>query len=220
VPRVLVTCRSQQLAVEGEGDENVRLYYYITDDIQIQFRGDEFCLVTGLRFGVKNLADYNDPELHIPFRIRVLPSCYDGDHIIGYAVLEIIQDDVFDRLHDEDAVSLCCLGILQLVLLGVEAKRRIPDWMLRVAAWKKRGSLWEAWFMIFFIENCLLQRLTPDETKARSNWWISSRAYFDGGIGQAERLPRHLNGKIYMKFPQNCIDNLRNKKEKLKNKKE
>ncbi|GJS76430.1 hypothetical protein Tco_0726311 [Tanacetum coccineum] len=45
----------------------------------------------------------------------------------GYTVLEIIQDKVFDRLHDEDAVSLCCLGILQLVLLGVEAKRRILD---------------------------------------------------------------------------------------------
>nr|GEV76716.1 hypothetical protein [Tanacetum cinerariifolium] len=26
-------------------------------------------------------------------------------------------------------------------------------------------------------------RLTLDETEARSNWWISSRAYFDGGIG-------------------------------------
>ncbi|GKE51958.1 hypothetical protein Tco_1487114, partial [Tanacetum coccineum] len=43
-----------------------------------------------LRFGVKNLADYNDGELPIPFR-------------------------------------------RQLVLLGVEGKRRIPDWMLRLA---------------------------------------------------------------------------------------
>ncbi|GJY43710.1 ternary complex factor MIP1 protein [Tanacetum coccineum] len=51
----------------------------------------------------------------------------------GYTVLEIIQDEVFDRFHDEDAVSLCCLGILQLVLLGAEAKRWIPDWMLRLA---------------------------------------------------------------------------------------
>ncbi|GJT29650.1 epidermal growth factor receptor substrate 15-like protein 1 [Tanacetum coccineum] len=51
----------------------------------------------------------------------------------GYTVLEIIQDEVFDRFHDEDAVSLCCLGILQLVLLGAESKRRIPDSMLRLA---------------------------------------------------------------------------------------
>ncbi|GKB86753.1 hypothetical protein Tco_0959025, partial [Tanacetum coccineum] len=41
-------------------------------------------------------------------------------------------------------------------------------------------------------------RLTPDETEARSNWWISSRAYFDGGIGQAERVPRHLKLSKYV----------------------
>nr|GEY15195.1 hypothetical protein [Tanacetum cinerariifolium] len=131
VPRVLVTCRSLQLEVEGEGDENVTLYYYITDNIQIQFEREEICL-----------------------------------------------DEVFDTLHAEDDVSLFCLGILQIVLLGVEAKRRIPEWMLRLA--NDRGNLPAA-------------RLTPDETDARSNWWISSSAYFDGGIGQAERLPRHLN---------------------------
>nr|GEW30501.1 hypothetical protein [Tanacetum cinerariifolium] len=51
----------------------------------------------------------------------------------SYTILEIIEDEVFDRLHNEDAVSLCCLGILQLVLLGVEANRRTPDWMLRLA---------------------------------------------------------------------------------------
>nr|GEU90985.1 phospholipase-like protein [Tanacetum cinerariifolium] len=45
----------------------------------------------------------------------------------------IIDDELFDRLHDDDAISLCCLGILQLVLLGVEGKRRIPDWMLRLS---------------------------------------------------------------------------------------
>nr|GEX66630.1 hypothetical protein [Tanacetum cinerariifolium] len=30
-------------------------------------------------------------------------------------------------------------------------------------------------------------RLTQDKTEARTDWWISSRAYFDGGIRQAER---------------------------------
>ncbi|GJZ75787.1 hypothetical protein Tco_0640252 [Tanacetum coccineum] len=168
----------RQVDVEGDGNENVPLYYDITDKFQIQFGREEFCLITGLRFGVENLADYNDRELPIPFRRRVFPSCYDGEHITGYMILEIIEDEVFDRLHDEDVVSLCFVGILQLVLLGVEAKRRILDWMLRLA--NDRGNLPAA-------------RLTPDETEARSNWWISSRAYFDGGIGQTERLHRHLN---------------------------
>ncbi|GJX13449.1 hypothetical protein Tco_0205207 [Tanacetum coccineum] len=47
--RILVTCISQQLEVEGDGNENVPLYYFITDNIRIQFGREEFCLVTGLR---------------------------------------------------------------------------------------------------------------------------------------------------------------------------
>nr|GEX34915.1 hypothetical protein [Tanacetum cinerariifolium] len=214
VPCVLITCRSRQVKVEGDGNENVPLYYDINDNFKIQFGREKFYLVIGLRFEVENFTDYNDPELPIPFRRRVFLSCYDGEHITSYTILEIIEDDVFNRLHDEDAVSFCCLGILQLVLLGVEAKRMIPDWMLRLAndrptneidkkaysifgytwafktwtlesfrvtatnyyyrynrypkvAWKKkRGSLWEAWFMIFFHGNLPVARLTPDETEA------------------------------------------------------
>ncbi|GKB82754.1 hypothetical protein Tco_0949649 [Tanacetum coccineum] len=51
----------------------------------------------------------------------------------------------------------------------------------RVAAWKK-GEVYGKH----------VERLTPDETEARSDWWISSKAYFDRRIGQAERVPRHM----------------------------
>ncbi|GKE03176.1 hypothetical protein Tco_1395194, partial [Tanacetum coccineum] len=122
----------EQLEVESDENENVPLYYYITDNIKIQFGREEFCLVTGLRFEVENLADYNDGELPIPFRRRVFSSSLDGEHITGNMVFRIIEDELFDRLNDNDVVSLCCLGILQLVLLGVEGKCRIPDWMLRL----------------------------------------------------------------------------------------
>nr|GEV90932.1 phospholipase-like protein [Tanacetum cinerariifolium] len=123
----------QQLKVEGDGNENVHLYHYINDNIQIQFGREEFCLVTGLRFGGENLTDYNDDALPIPFRRWVFLSYLDGEHITGSMVFRIINDELFDRLYDDDDVSLCCLGILQLVLLGVKGKRRIPDWMLRLA---------------------------------------------------------------------------------------
>ncbi|GKD50331.1 hypothetical protein Tco_1279307, partial [Tanacetum coccineum] len=149
--------RGQQLEVEGDGNKNVPLYYYITDNIRIQLRREEFCLVNGLRFEVENLADYDDVESRIPFRRRVFPSYLDGEPITGNMVLKIIDDELFDRLHDDDAVSLCCLGILQLVLLGVEGKRMIPDWLLRLAI--DRGNL-------------LVERLTPDETGARSDWVV------------------------------------------------
>nr|GFA76496.1 phospholipase-like protein [Tanacetum cinerariifolium] len=109
----------RQIELVGDGNENVTLYYHIADNIQIQFDREEFCLMTGLRFGVET----NDDE-PIPFRRWVFPSYLDGQHIT-YTMS-------FDRLHDDDAGSLCCLGILQLVLLGVEGKRRVPDRMLRL----------------------------------------------------------------------------------------
>nr|GEY13294.1 hypothetical protein [Tanacetum cinerariifolium] len=56
-------------------------------------------------------------------------------------VANMIVDQSFAQLYDDDAVSLCCLGILQLVILGVESRRVVPDWMLRLAndrvAWNK-----------------------------------------------------------------------------------
>nr|GEU46011.1 phospholipase-like protein [Tanacetum cinerariifolium] len=154
---------------------------------------------------------------------------------------KIIKDEVFNRLYDEDAVSLCCLGILQLVLLCVEAKRRIPDWILRLendkVGWdnypwdsfvwptlysqlKNTNVKWwpklyasqpaneidKKAYSIFgytwaFKRNLPAARLTPDETEARSNWWISSRAYFDGSIGQTEILPHHLNRQNMYEVP-------------------
>ncbi|GJW60965.1 hypothetical protein Tco_0110300 [Tanacetum coccineum] len=44
-------------------------------------------------------------------------------------IANMIVDQSFAQLYDDDAVSLCCLGILQLVILGVESRRVVPDWM-------------------------------------------------------------------------------------------
>ncbi|GJY29526.1 hypothetical protein Tco_0405293 [Tanacetum coccineum] len=47
------------------------------DNFQIQFGREEFCLVTGLKFGVEYSADYDDEDKPIPFRRRVFSSCLD-----------------------------------------------------------------------------------------------------------------------------------------------
>ncbi|GJW49940.1 phospholipase-like protein [Tanacetum coccineum] len=112
-PRVLVTCR--------------------IDYFQIQFGREEFCLVTGLKFKVENCTDYNNEEERIPFRHRVFSSSLDGKPIIGKHVAALINSEELKKLDDNDAVSLCCLGILQLVLLGLEDKRPVPNWILRLA---------------------------------------------------------------------------------------
>ncbi|GJU25401.1 phospholipase-like protein [Tanacetum coccineum] len=124
-------CR-QMLLVGGE-NENVPLYYHMYDNFQIQFGREEFCLVTGLKFGVEYSDDYDDKDKPIPFRRRVFPSRLDGKRITGKDVEDLIDSNSFKKLDDDDAVSLCCIGILQLVLLGLEDRRPVHNWILRLA---------------------------------------------------------------------------------------
>ncbi|GKC85060.1 hypothetical protein Tco_1140777, partial [Tanacetum coccineum] len=88
--------------------------------IQIKLEEKNFVLVTGLKFGVEYSDDYDDKDKPIPFRRRVFPSCLDGKRITGKDVEDLIESKSFKKLDDDDAVSLCCIGILQLVLLGYE----------------------------------------------------------------------------------------------------
>ncbi|GJS21823.1 hypothetical protein Tco_0450455 [Tanacetum coccineum] len=92
-----------------------------------------FLPFTGLKFGVEYSDDYDDEDKPIPFRRRVFPSCLDGKHITGKNVEDLIKSKSFKKLDDDDVVSLCCIGILQLVLLGLEDRRAVPNWILRLA---------------------------------------------------------------------------------------
>nr|GEU42523.1 phospholipase-like protein [Tanacetum cinerariifolium] len=178
--------------------------------------------------------------------------------------------------YEVSCVLVTCRSILQLVILGVESRRAVPDWMLRlandrvawnkypwgsyvwptlysqlrnanvkrwsplyvaqptneddvktdsifgytwafktwilesfrvtairyfdrynryprVAAWsKKKGRFLRHMVIPFFQGNMPAARLTPDDNEARSDWWISSKAYFDSFIGQVERVPSHM----------------------------
>nr|GEV56664.1 hypothetical protein [Tanacetum cinerariifolium] len=46
-----------------------------------------------------------------------------------------------------------------------------------------------------------VQRLVPDETEARSRWWVSSRAYFDGRSFEEEQIPSQLNQNNSFEVP-------------------
>ncbi|GJW90768.1 hypothetical protein Tco_0168321 [Tanacetum coccineum] len=123
----------RQMVLVSNENENVPLYYHIVNNLQIQFGREEFCLVTGLRFGVEYWVDYDNDEDPIPFRRRVFLSSLDGEHITGKIVETLIDSKLFDRLHDDDVISLCCVGILQLGFLGVEGRRFVPDRILWLA---------------------------------------------------------------------------------------
>ncbi|GJY96547.1 hypothetical protein Tco_0513457 [Tanacetum coccineum] len=84
------------------------------------------CRITGLRFGVENREEY-DTQANLPFRRRVFPSHLDGQHITGMDIANAIVGPTFAELYDDDAVGLRCLGILQLVILGAENIRNVPE---------------------------------------------------------------------------------------------
>nr|GEZ45138.1 hypothetical protein [Tanacetum cinerariifolium] len=87
-----------------EENENIPLCYHVVDNFHIQF---------GKR--------------------RVFSSSLESRPIRGKHVEELIKSEVLNKLDDNDAVSLCCVGILQLVLLGLKDRRPVPNWILRLA---------------------------------------------------------------------------------------
>ncbi|GJS10489.1 phospholipase-like protein [Tanacetum coccineum] len=170
-----------------------------------------------LKFGVEYWADYNDEDEGIPFRRQVFSSSLDGKHITGKNVEELIKSKSFSKLDDDDAVSLCCIGIFQLVLLGVEDRRVM--WILevfrerpneyytrhrrypRVVAWSSNKKFYRHMLRDFLHGRVHAERLIPDEIEAGSGWWVFSMAYFDGRVSEAERPPLHLNSQNYYEVP-------------------
>nr|GEU43103.1 hypothetical protein [Tanacetum cinerariifolium] len=131
VLRVFVTCRY----IDDWTENCILLHFILGQQLELT--------VSGLKFGVKNSTDYNKAKNPIPFRRRVFSSDLDGRPIRGKDVGLLIESDVFMKLDDNDVVSLCCVGILQLVLLGVEDRRilllvllgvedrhHVPNWIL------------------------------------------------------------------------------------------
>ncbi|GKD48909.1 phospholipase-like protein, partial [Tanacetum coccineum] len=122
----LLTCM-----VDGKANE---LSFLVLGQ-RIHFRRQEFCLVTGLRFGcnmymktwVKNLTDN-------PFRNRIFPHI---EAKVSVKLSDVI--DIFDKmrkrslvLEDNDAVRICLLVLLQQGFLGHQLSHKVSDDMLKL----------------------------------------------------------------------------------------
>nr|GEU65833.1 phospholipase-like, aminotransferase-like mobile domain protein [Tanacetum cinerariifolium] len=138
VPYVLVTCRSKLKLLKKIKDYLVALPEKNCLGYPVLVR-EELCLVTGLRFGVEIREEY-ETQANLPFRRRVFPSHLDGQPITGIDIANAIAGPTFVELYDVDVIGLCCLGILQLVLLGAKSIRNVPEWLLIIA--NDRGPLY------------------------------------------------------------------------------
>ncbi|GJW12447.1 ribonuclease H-like domain-containing protein [Tanacetum coccineum] len=130
-----MTCRQVERSPE---DTVVVPFTYHVNGHYIEFGREEFCLITGLRFGPEFSERYEVGL--IPFRRLLFDSDTDGGHVTGQMLVDIINGEEFDNLHDEDVVSVCQLAVLHLVLLGRQLAHNILDWWLRLIDDKKIGK--------------------------------------------------------------------------------
>ncbi|GKA45551.1 hypothetical protein Tco_0738347 [Tanacetum coccineum] len=89
-----------------------------------------------------------------------------GQLITGIDSLQDMIRGSFVNYTDDYAMASCCLGILQLVILGVESTRVVPDWMLRLAndrvAWDKYPWGSYVWPTLYSqLRNAIVKRWSP-----------------------------------------------------------
>ncbi|GKD55400.1 phospholipase-like protein [Tanacetum coccineum] len=187
-------------------DKEVVPFTYAINGHEIQFGREEFCLITGLRFGV----EFSDDYLYGPldFRRRVWESHVDGSNIIGEMLINKIHSEEFYSLRDEDVVAVCLLAVLHMVLLGQEPKNNVLNWWLRLVddlnMWEKYpwGSyIWPKLYVQLKDANGAepIGRLRADAFEAKAEWWVSSRAFFDGRICEPPQIPPAVQNDIYQR---------------------
>ncbi|GJS86382.1 phospholipase-like protein [Tanacetum coccineum] len=132
-----MSCR--QIESLPEHTDAVPFTYHLNGHF-IEFGREEFCLITGLRFGPENSDHY--VEGINPFKRLLFGSDIDGVHITGQMLLDKINDEEFSKLQDEDAVAVCQLAVLHLILLGRQPAHNIPEWWFRL----RNSSRWDRFY--------------------------------------------------------------------------
>ncbi|GJT63928.1 phospholipase-like protein [Tanacetum coccineum] len=280
-PPVALTLRSKLSLIKSLKDDTEAVpFTYTINGHEIQFGREEFCLITGLRFGV----EFSDDYLHGPLdlRRRVWESHVDGNNIIGQMLIDKILSEEFYSLRDEDVVAVCLLAVLHMVLLGQEPKNNVPKWWLSLVndinMWEKypwgsykwpklyrqlkdanpkrwerfyaslrgrirrpakytlSGFTWafKTWILEAYKERALnyythvdrhpravawvngetfyrsylepffegaepIRRLRADAFEAKAEWWVSSRAFFDGHICEPPQIPTAVSNDLYQR---------------------
>ncbi|PWA68183.1 phospholipase-like protein [Artemisia annua] len=105
------------------------LVYYLNGH-SLAFGRQEFCLITGFRFGIVSFRKWRYGQ--IPFRDRVFPHKV-GQHVKLIDLFQIIEDEeVFIKLSDDDAIRVCLLLTLDVIFMGKDLGSIVDDIFLRM----------------------------------------------------------------------------------------
>ncbi|PWA61862.1 phospholipase-like protein [Artemisia annua] len=105
------------------------LVYYLNGH-SLAFGRQEFCLLTGFRFGIVSFRKRRYGQ--IPFRDSVFPHKV-GQHVKLIDLFQIIEDEeVFIKLSDEDAIRVCLLLTLDVIFMGKDLGSIVDDIFLRM----------------------------------------------------------------------------------------
>ena len=92
---------------------------------EVRFSKVEFCLITGLKFGViPDTASYAMVENGIHERY------FQGREIEFEELRAVVRSGVFAEQYD--AVKLCLLFMLNWILMGVDERDKVPVWQFRL----------------------------------------------------------------------------------------
>ncbi|GJZ54616.1 hypothetical protein Tco_0609501, partial [Tanacetum coccineum] len=164
----------------------------------LEFGREDFCLITGFRFGKYKL----DPkeEDHSEFRKRVFPKI---DNLKGEHLLKLLKEDVkFNQLDDEDTylnrrkyhldklasnskyeANYVFYGfVFPLKIWGLKTFSNSIHWWRKDENVIPRGVAWSnglkfeksCYDRLYYSKNSTFHKLTPSASEMSEPWWISS----------------------------------------------
>ncbi|GJV04804.1 phospholipase-like protein [Tanacetum coccineum] len=225
---VLVRCTSSLMnwydVSDMSSSKSVSLYRFIismillvTEDArEVEGEGFYGCWLELRRVGgieVRDVHEYNaslsSEERDSITRVGWEGVRYKGDMYLMCEMTEVIamdivssgREDLYWGYNDHEGVEM----------YWGEKECDPGGLVLRERVWKIRRDL----------GNIPAARLTPNDNEARSDWWISSKAYFDGFIDQVERVPFDLSRQNMHEIPSNIYRQFVEQKNELeRNKKD
>nr|GEU54909.1 phospholipase-like protein [Tanacetum cinerariifolium] len=134
----------------------IELVFLYIQLVSFLYGWDDFCLITGFRFGKVNLDP--DEKNHYEFRMRVFPKI---ENLKGEHLLELVNKDVkYAKLDDEDVVRVCLLLASDFVFMGHELRHVVSK------------------PIIFYSKNSTVNKLILSAIEMNEFRWRSSLDYF------------------------------------------